>query len=209
MPIPSKWGYELFDRQPHGVISMHTRSNTYLPSLLPSLGPIAEGDRDSLHIPLLSLIQGIETTPDFEPTIANLLPGQIEQIVIEICEVTDWDYGEVWMPSANSKVLELSQVWHVAADTVDEMSLEQFRLCSEGCVVSPGEGLPGRVWSSAQSEWIADATAQSESYWLRNQIAKAFNLSAGFGVPIIVTDRALPTLGDRVQAVVVFFKLGT
>jgi signal transduction protein with GAF and PtsI domain len=66
-------------------------------------------------------------------------------------------------------------------------------------VVSHGEGLSGRVWSSGQSESIADATAQSESYWLRNQLARAFDLSAGLGVPIIENRRVL--------AVLVFFQL--
>jgi hypothetical protein len=95
------------------------------------------------------------------------------------------------------------------------LSLEQFRLCSEGFVLSPGEGLPGRVWLSEQPEWIADATAQSESYWLRNQLARAFDIGAGFGVPIIANDWAKPTLcqkaglrqREQVQAVLVFFKL--
>ncbi|WP_196516443.1 hypothetical protein [Nostoc sp. WHI] len=32
---------------------------------------------------------------------------------------------------------------------------------------------------------IADVSAQSESYFLRNQIAKAFGAKAGFGIPIV------------------------
>jgi hypothetical protein len=149
----------------------------------------------SLGMPLLRLIQGVNKASDFE--------AAITPIVIQVCESTDWDYGEVWIPSNNSTILELSPVWHIASckDTDDFMSLEQFRLCSEGFVLSPGEGLPGRVWLSEQYEWIADATAQSESYCLRNQIARAFDISAGFGVPIIAN--------ERVQAVLVFFKLGT
>lgn len=156
-----------------------------------------------LGIPLLSLIQGIDEAPDFEAAIANALPWQVALIVAKVCEATDWDYGEIWIPSDDSTVLELSPVWHIASrkDTADLMSLEQFRLCSEGFVLSPGEGLPGRVWLSEQYEWIADATAQSESCCLRNQIARAFDISAGFGAPVIAN--------GRVQAVLVFFKLGT
>jgi hypothetical protein len=149
-----------------------------------------------LGMPLLSLIQGIDEASDFEAAIAL--------IVTQFCEATDWDYGEIWILPDNSTVLELSSSWHIASskkDSDDFTSLEQFRLCSEGFVLSPGEGLPGRVWLSEQYEWIADATAQSESYCLRNQIARAFDISAGFGVPIIAN--------ERVQAVLVFFKLGT
>ncbi|MGB8702788.1 MAG: hypothetical protein WCD18_25515 [Thermosynechococcaceae cyanobacterium] len=141
-------------------------------------------------MPLPSLIQDIDEAPDFEAAIAPIL--------IRICEATDWDYGEIWIPSDHSTVLELSPIWHIASDTANLMSLEQFRLCSEGFVVSPGEGLPGRVWLSQQCELIADATAKSESYELRNQLAKAFDISAGLGIPII--------MNGQVQAVLVFFK---
>jgi signal transduction protein with GAF and PtsI domain len=172
---------------------MRTRSpqTSFLPSSLQSLISLADDREDAGIMPLLKSIQGINEIPNVEDPIAS--------IVMQICEATEWDYGEIWIPSANSKVLELTDVFHIASNTTDLLSLEQFRLCSEGFVVSPGEGLPGRVWSSGQSESIADATAQSESYLLRNQLAKAFDLSAGIGVPIIEKGRVL--------AVLVFFQL--
>jgi hypothetical protein len=166
-------------------------SSTFSPSSLQSANRVTDCSEGSLPISLPSLIQVIEKAPD---------PGMaIAPIIIQVCESTDWDYGEIWIPSDNSTVLELSPVWHIASDTADSMSLEQFRLCSEGVVLSPGEGLPGRVWLSKQSEWIADATAESESYGLRNKLARAFDITAGVGVPIISN--------DQVQAVLVFFKL--
>jgi GAF domain-containing protein len=162
-------------------------------SLLQSDRGIIDCSEVSLSRSLPSLIQSIDEAPDIETAIAP--------IVTEVCEKTDWDYGEVWIPSAKSIVLELSPVWHIASDTADGQSLEQFRLCSEGFILSPGEGLPGRVWLSKQSEWIADATAQSESYCLRNQIARAFDIRAGFGMPIIAN--------EQMQAVLVFFKVAS
>jgi GAF domain-containing protein len=141
-------------------------------------------------LPLRPLLEGLDTAPDFDTAIA--------QVLAEICETTNWDYGEIWVLSDDSTVLELSPVWYIASDTADSMSLEQFRLCSEGFVLLPGEGLPGRVWLSRQYERIADATAESESYCLRNQIAKAFDISVGLGVPILAN--------DQVQAVLAFFK---
>lgn len=45
--------------------------------------------------------------------------------------------------------------------------------------------MPGRVWSSQEPEWIADVSIQAESYFLRNQIAKAFSVKSGFGVPVV------------------------
>jgi hypothetical protein len=158
-------------------------------------------------------IPGIVNRPSFSPESYTLslnptqdkneapdVAAEIAPILMEICAATDWDYGEVWVPSADSAVLELSSIAHIAPETADLLSLEQFQLCSEGLVVSPAEGLPGRVWSSGQSEYVADATAESESYWSRNQLATAFNVSTGFATPVIVN--------GQLQAVMVFFKLG-
>jgi signal transduction protein with GAF and PtsI domain len=176
-----------------GVIEMLTSLlNTSISSVLPSVSKTIDDCEDSIAMSLLGLIQDVDA--------ATEIAAAISPILLHVCEATDWDYGEIWIPSANSKVLELSNVWQIASDAADETSLEQFRLCSEGLVVSPGEGLPGRVWLSEQPEWIADATAKSESYYLRNQLARAFDINAGFGVPIIAN--------ERVWAVIVFFKLG-
>jgi hypothetical protein len=46
---------------------------------------------------------------------------------------------------------------------------------------------------------IPVATDWSESYFLRNQIAQAFGIGAGFGLPII--------MNDQVSAVLVFYRL--
>jgi hypothetical protein len=154
------------------------------------------------ELPSFSPAPGTIEAPDLESLIAP--------IVMQICETTGWDYGEIWIPIGNSAedetVLELSSVSHIAPDVDDLLSLEQFQSCSEGCMVSPGEGLPGRVWSSGRSEWLADATAESESYWSRNQLARAFDIGTGFATPVIVRDRSKSTLCGRVQAVLVFFK---
>jgi hypothetical protein len=175
--------------------------NTSSPSLLQSVIPLTDCSESSSTMPLQSLIQGIDEVSDFAGEIADVLSWQVAPILIEVCETTAWDYGELWIPSDNSTVLELSSVWHIASDTADLTSLEQFRACSEGFVLSPGEALPGRVWLSGQFERIDDATAEPESYCLRNQLARAFDIGAGFGVPIIAN--------DGVQAVLVFFKLAS
>jgi hypothetical protein len=172
-----------------GVIEMLT---SLLNTSISSVSETIDRCKDSLTMSLLGLIPSVDATTD--------IAAAISPILLHVCEATDWDYGEIWLPSANSKVLELSNVWQIGSDTADELSLEQFRLCSEGLVVSPGEGLPGRVWLSEQPEWIADATAKSESYCLRNQLARAFDIKAGFGIPIVEN--------KRVWAVIVFFKLG-
>lgn len=122
-------------------------------------------------------------------------------VLMQVCEVIGWDYGEAWIPSQERMILELSLAWYInpGKDSIYASALEQFRLCSEAFVLPPAIGLPGRVWSSQQPEWIVDVAAESETYFLRNQIAKAYGVKAGFGVPIIAN--------HQVVAVLVFFML--
>lgn len=111
----------------------------------------------------------------------------------KVCEFSDWEYGEAWIPTSDG-ILALSPVWYSDPDIE---ALEKFRLCSEAFILSANTGLPGRVWLSKQPEWIVNVGATSETYFLRNQIAKACSVKAGFGIPII-SDR-------QVVAVIVFF----
>ncbi|MBV9384834.1 MAG: GAF domain-containing protein [Chroococcidiopsidaceae cyanobacterium CP_BM_ER_R8_30] len=125
-----------------------------------------------------SLYQAIGRATDFQNALAVALS--------RVCEISSWEYGEAWILSQKGTVLELSPAWcKNCGDKVELLALEQFRLCSEGFIFPPSVGLPGRVWSSQQPEWISDASAQSENFFLRNQIAKAFGVKAGFGVPVI------------------------
>lgn len=125
--------------------------------------------------------------------------NRLTRILQQVCQTTDWEYGEVWLPKTNNSILELSSAWYVSAQLSNDRQLawRQFRYCSEKFILQIGEGLPGRVWASQTTEWITDVSAQSESYFLRNQIAKAFGARASFGLPINTKD---------MQAIVAFFK---
>ncbi|MBV8882889.1 MAG: GAF domain-containing protein [Chroococcidiopsidaceae cyanobacterium CP_BM_RX_35] len=138
-----------------------------------------------------SLYRAIGGATDFQSALAVAL--------CRVCETAGWEYGEAWILFEKRTILELSPAWYqnLCGDKAHLLALEQFRLCSEGFIFPPGVGLPGRVWSSQQPEWICDASAQSENFFLRNQIAKAFGIRAGFGVPVIAE--------QQVRAVLVFF----
>ncbi|MBW4663700.1 MAG: GAF domain-containing protein [Chroococcus sp. CMT-3BRIN-NPC107] len=117
---------------------------------------------------------------------------QLYDAIALICKTSGWDYGEAWIPSAD--ILELSPVWY---NRLDNEAIEKFRLCSEDFIIPPNQGLPGRVWAKEKPEWIVDVSARTETYFLRNQIAAACSIKAGFGMPI-KEER-------RVVAVLVFF----
>jgi hypothetical protein len=105
---------------------------------------------------------------------------QLYDAIALICKTSGWDYGEAWIP-AREGVLELSPVWY---NRLDNEAVEKFRLCSEDFIMPPNQGLPGRVWASGNPQWIVDVSAKSEMYFLRNQIAKACGVKAGFGIPV-------------------------
>lgn len=133
-----------------------------------------------------------------EATSHNAFDTALTNALLQVCEVTGCEYGEAWIPSQDGTVLELSPFWYCRnPDSESVPAFEQFRICSEKFILSPSIGLPGRIWSSQQPEWIPDVSGHSEAYFLRNQIAKACGVKAGFGVPILVN--------DRVIAVLVFF----
>jgi hypothetical protein len=144
-------------------------------------------DNSSLSLPTPPLVTNISEA-------GAILTDAIKHV----CEETDWEYGEVWIPEAENTILEMSPAWYISTqvDSDRELAWKQFRYCSEEFVLHPGEGLPGRVFSSQQAEWIVDVSIQSEFYFLRNQIAKAFGVKSALGVPVVE---------GHLQIVLVFF----
>ncbi len=128
------------------------------------------------------MTESIDITTTETSTISAIFTSMLKQV----CEETQWEYGEVWLPKTDT-ILELNPPWYVSSRVRDNRQLAwaQFGYCSENFILRLGEGLPGRVWDTQAAEWIADVSAQSESYFLRNQIAKAFGAKAGFGIPIV------------------------
>ncbi|MEP0818314.1 MULTISPECIES: GAF domain-containing protein [Trichocoleus] len=114
------------------------------------------------------------------------------------CETMNWEYGEAWI-AIDDKVLQISSTWQTQTRLSRDRKLdwESFHACSQKFVLHAAEGLPGRVWASQTPEWMVDVSAESESYFLRHQIAKAFGAKAGLGLPVII---------EQLQVVLVFFR---
>jgi hypothetical protein len=124
-----------------------------------------------------------------------------EAILRNMCQAIDWDYGEIWIVQKDSSILNLGSNWYLTPSIQAAgrcLSWQQFRACSQNFTLHLGEGLPGRVCSSQQPEWVPDVSMQSEGYFLRNQIAKAFSVKAGLGFPVLI--------GQQIRAALVLFK---
>lgn len=111
-------------------------------------------------------------------------------VIKRMCQVTDWIYGEAWVPSSDGKVMERSPAWY---SSVKE--LNRFSKLSERFTFAPGEGLPGRVWQDKKPIWIKDIA--SEKCFARTGIAAEAGLKSCLAVPVL--------LRNEVQTVLVFF----
>ncbi len=119
-----------------------------------------------------------------------------------ICEFTGWDFGEAWLPARNGQNLEYATAWyggHKKASTTphDAQMWENlanfYRVSCKFCFL-PEQGLPGRVWSSQQPEWIRNVSAASPQVFHRQAIASQCNFKASFGVPVLENGQVLAVL---------------
>ncbi|BAZ29904.1 multi-sensor hybrid histidine kinase [Cylindrospermum sp. NIES-4074] len=137
---------------------------------------LAERQRREREICLLqSITQSISQAEDFN--------AALEVTLHQICEFTDWSYGEVWLPSPDNTYLQLISAWYFS-----DPASHSFRLDSTATTCAPNQGLPGRVWASQQSEWISNVSEQTVEEFFRVESAQKNGLKAAFGVPILAKE---------------------
>ena len=137
----------------------------------------AEKEVSFLH----SLTQAIFESQDFQAALSVALQ--------KVCEATDWDLGEAWVPNGDGSALECSPAWYAKSE-----NLVPFRKASEAFTFQPGIGIPGRVWVSKQPEWRRDVSSESNQVYLRAKLAQEAGLSASLGIPIIANEGVLAVL---------------
>ncbi len=120
------------------------------------------------------------------PSLASATP----RILQAVCESLDWSVGAIWRVDQKDKLLRCVETWHMPSAQVKE-----FNRGTRSRTFPPGTGLPGRVWSQAQSAWIEDVTRDAN--FPRASIAAQEGLHAAFGFPIL--------LGAEVLGVLEFF----
>jgi GAF domain-containing protein len=117
----------------------------------------------------------------------NQLSTAIPRVVGAILDTLGWDAGVVWMVDSAGATLRGQGLLSngPVAPEVPATALAQVR-------ITPGAGLPGRVWASGQPAWIADITAD------RAAPGAALFADAGLrgacALPILQGDRVLGVL---------------
>ena len=105
-------------------------------------------------------------------------------------ECLGWDVGVLWRVDREVEALRCVELWHNAS-----IEVPGFERVSREFTFGAGVGLPGRVWSSLEPEYIPDV-AHDENF-PRAPIAEREGLRAAFGFPIL--------LGGEVLGVIEFF----
>ncbi|MCX6910245.1 MAG: PAS domain-containing protein [Verrucomicrobia bacterium] len=119
------------------------------------------------------------------PTLDEATP----KILQALCEGLGWDFGELWIPDWHQNVLHCIKTWHAP-----DRDLHEFDAATSETFLSPGVGVPGRVWSSAKPAWIPDIT--HDSNFPSARFAAKAGLRGALGFPIV--------LGQLVLGVVAF-----
>ena len=123
---------------------------------------------------------------------ASDLDAALALVLRTICEATGWALGQAWLPSSDASHLECSPAWYTTINASD-----QFRAVSEDLKFSPGEGLPGRVWTSKQPVWVRDVTRDVN--FPRTAIASQIGIKAGVGVPVLADDEVVAVIEFYLQ----------
>lgn len=94
---------------------------------------------------LLNLIRAVNESQDFDSALQVSLQT--------ICVATDWVFGQAWIPSADGAFLQCSSAWFRTI-----AGLEDLRAMALRSRWRPGEGLPGRAWTSRKPCWVAESS---------------------------------------------------
>jgi PAS domain S-box-containing protein len=113
-------------------------------------------------------------------TIEEVTPRMLRAIG----ECLGWDVGALWRVDRGAEALRCVEFWHKASIEVPE-----FERLSREFTFVPGVGLPGRVWSSLEPEYISDVVPDEN--FPRAPIAELEGLRAAFAFPVRLGERAL------------------
>ncbi len=127
-------------------------------------------------------------------TAAEDLDSALEVALSFICQSIHWDFAEAWIPEEKIQSLELCS--HFYSHHPD---LEAFFRGSKKIKFRLHEGLPGIVWATQQAEWLSPLSKQSDSVYLRRELAKSVKLETALAIPI--------KLETQVVAIFVFYSL--
>ncbi|WP_449271454.1 PAS domain S-box protein [Halobaculum saliterrae] len=126
-----------------------------------------------------------ETTRDIAE--AETLEEGLRAALRDVCELTDWEYAEVWLPTDDGELRRTDIDYY-------EDEFAEFSVFSAEHTFGRGEGLPGRVWASGEFEWASDLPGGSFEAYPRRERAADADLRSSLGVPVLADDEVVAVL---------------
>jgi PAS domain S-box-containing protein len=114
----------------------------------------------------------------------------IRRIIEAACRGLDWCCGGLWLVDREANVIRCKEFW-----CDPERPSGDFAAITRRTVLSPGVGLPGRVWTSVEGAWITDL--DQDNNFLRKPAAVQAGFHSAFAFPV--------TFGRECLGVMEFF----
>lgn len=111
----------------------------------------------------------------------------LKLLMEDLCGITGWPAGEVWLPDTDKLHLYLASSYCAAGHKI-----EAFAKLSRDYKFKKGEGLPGRVWESREPAWVPDVS--KDAGFQRKDIAVSCGIKANYAAPILVNGEAAVVL---------------
>src|SRR5438067_2596370 len=99
------------------------------------------------------------------------------RLLAAIGEPLGWEFGAWWQVSAEDEALHCIETWRSGA-----LAESDFESLSRRTVLARGEGLPGRVWATAEPAWVVDVT--EDPNFPRAAGAELAGLRSAFAFPV-------------------------
>jgi len=110
------------------------------------------------------------------------------ELALIICTELEWDFMAIWIPDPSTWELRCADVWTRPALKLKELEETELRLRW-----GPEQGMPGRVWSSRKSEWIAAEPNAADESRLPGPLGAA-GFCSGFAFAVKYDDDVLAVL---------------
>jgi diguanylate cyclase (GGDEF)-like protein len=118
---------------------------------------------------------------------APTLHHALAEVLREVCQMINFDYGEAWISNNDQTGLQLSQAYYKSSD----QALNTFHKASLNYSFPYGVKLIGQVWATQQAEWIEDVSQLEEEVFSRVRIIKNTGLKTVFAIPITIAEKVL------------------
>lgn len=115
---------------------------------------------------------------------ATTLTHAIPYVLQSLCESLGWQVGFFWQVDAQTNTLRHLNGWHVPS-----LDVTALFTANQATTFAPGVGLPGRIWESGRSTWIANLA--QDTNFPRITIACEAGLQSVFGFPVSLDSEIL------------------